>query len=232
MKKKYLIYIAIISILTIGIFVLSGCQKEESTTNEVENTTNSTSLRNQIMSGQSAETQNTVIGTGTSTKLEDLEKYNKEEDASYKTYTDSEGVSFMYPSNWLTVGTETEPAFMSPDGKGSTVNISKDTMSQDTTVVTDFDSYMGFQKLYLRQNMTMLSDINEKQVNLNGKKAYILNYIAETQEQSMEIKLNITQTAFLDEDNKVYILTLAVMDDYYKDYQQIFEKMTKSFIKE
>ena len=45
-------------------------------------------------------------------------------------------------------------------------------MSEETTVVTDFDAYMGFQKIYLMQQMTLLSDIQEKQVNLNGKIFY------------------------------------------------------------
>ncbi len=230
MKKKILIYIALICILTLGIFSLAGCQNNELSANNVENNTSGESLRDQIMGAQNNVTENTV-GT-TTTKLEDLEKYNKEEDSNYKTYKDSEGVSFMYPKDWISVGTEDEPAYMSPDGKGATVNVAEDVMSEDTTVVTDFDAYMGFQKLYLMQQMTMLTDIEEKQVNLNGKKAYILNYVAETEESSTTMQLNVTQVAFVDEGNKVYILTMATLDKYYDDFKATFEKMIKSFIRE
>ncbi len=232
MKKKYLLLIVIlVCVLIVAIFVLFGFQKKEETTNKVENSVNegnTVSLRNQIMNGGNTEIQNTTI----STKIEDLEKYNKENDENYTTYKDSSGLSFMYPSNWLSIGTEEEPVFMSSDGKGAIASATNDEMSEDTTVVTDFDSYMGFQKLYLRQNTVMLSDIEEKQVNLNGKKAYILNYVAERGEESAKMNLNVTQVAFVDQINKVYILTLFVVDDYYKDYEQIFNKMIKSFIRE
>lgn len=231
MNKKIVVYIALICILTIGVFILSGCQSNNEQVNDIQNAnTSGTSLRNQIMNAQNTVSDNTI--TSSSTNLNDLEKYNKEEDSNYKTYKNSEGLSFMYPKDWLSVGTDDEPTYMSADGKGATVNVAQDTMSEDTTVVTDFDAYMGFQKLYLMQQMTMLTDINEKQVNLNGKKAYILNYVAETEENSTKMQLNITQVAFLDEGNKVYILTMATMDKYYNDFQAIFEKMAKSFIKE
>lgn len=235
MNKKTILYIVLICILTIGIFTLSGCKNNEQDSNTTDNTVNNTtgeSLRNQIMNAQNNVGESGEATATTTTKLEDLEKYNKVEDSNYKTYKYSEGVSFMYPQNWISVGTEEEPAYMSPDGKGATVNIIKDVMSADTTGVTDFDSYIGFQKLYLMQQMTMLSDIAEKQVNLNGKKAYILNYVAETEESSTTMQLNVTQAAFVDEENNVYILTFAVINKYYDDFQDTFDKMIKSFIKE
>lgn len=217
MKNKLkLILLAII--LMIAVLLLTGCQNKD--TNENSNT----SLRNQIMS----DTQNQV--TTSSTKLEDLEKYNKEEDANYKTFKNTDGLSFMYPNDWISVGTEEEPAFMSTDGKGASVNIAVDTLKKDDNSITEFDSYIGFQKLYLVQQMTMLTDINQKIVNLNGKKAYILNYVTESEQNGTTIQLNVTQVAFEDNGN-VNILTLAVLNDYYKDLQSTFEKMTKSFMK-
>lgn len=232
MKKKISIYIALIGILTISIFILSGCQNTKQPVNNVENTTNTkgTSLRNQIMGvTQNYITDNTVTET---TNIEDLEKYNKEEDSNFKTYKDSEGVSFMYPKNWMSLGKDDSPAFMSTDGKGATVNLTKDKISEETTVVTDFDTYISFQKLYLMQQMTMLSDIQEKQINLNGKRAYILNYVTESEENEITMQLNVTQVAFVDEDNNVYILTMAVLDKYHNDIKPTFDKITKSFIKE
>lgn len=231
MKKKITIYIAIVCILTLGIFVLSGCQNNEQTENNVSNNKTGNSIRDQIMNAQNNIPTNTIGAT--QVKLEDLEKYTKEADDNYTTYKDAEGLSFIYPKNWLSVGNETEPAYMSTEGKGATLTISKDIMSEDTTVVTDFDAYMGYQKLYLMQNMTMLSDIKEKQVNLNGQRAYIINYVAETgEDETKAMQLNVTQVAFSTKGNKVYILTMIVVDKYYNDFKDTFEKITKSFILE
>lgn len=233
MNKKITIYIVIIGILTLGIFTLSGCQNNEIAENNVSNNASGNSIRDQIMNAQNSITTNTIGAT--TVKLEDLEKYNKEADDNYTIYKDSEGLSFMYPKNWLSVGTETEPAYMSTDGKGATLTVAKDVMSEDTTVVTDFDAYMGYQKLYLMQNMTMLSDIKEKQVNLNGKRAYIINYVAETgeeKENANTMQLNVTQVAFANKGNKVYILTMIVVDKYYNDFKDTFDKIIKSFILE
>ena len=230
MNKKVSIIIAVICVLVMAVMIVVVCQEEEQPVNNTKNTTNTVSIRDQIMATQNYLTQNTVITGENTTSLEDLEKYNKEEDVNYEICKDSEGVSFMYPKGWLALGTEESPAFMSTEGKGATVNIAKDTMSEDTTVVTDFDAYMAFQKIYLVQQMTMLSDIEEKQVNLNGKKAYILNYITESEENSTTLQLNVTQVAFVDDNNKVYILTMAVLNNYYDEFKATFEKMAKSFM--
>lgn len=234
MNKKTIIYIVLACVIIIGIVAIFMVQDIEKPVNNVTNTTNSTgvSLRNQIMGATQNYVANTNTITTNNTNVDDLEKYNKETDDSYETFKDAEGVSFMYPKGWVSLGTDETPAYMSPDGKGATVNISKDAMSEETTVVTDFDAYMGFQKIYLMQQMTLLSDIQEKQVNLNGKKAYILNYVAESEENSITLQLNVTQVAFVDEDNKIYILTLAVFDKYYEEMKTVFDKMIRSFMVE
>ena len=78
--------------------------------------------------------------------------------------------------------------------------------------------------------MTMLSDIDENIVNLNGRKAYILNYDTESEQDGKTIQLHVTQVAF--EDNgSVKILTMAVLKDSYSSVQTIFDKITKSFTK-
>lgn len=236
MKKSFRV-IAIAIILSVAVFILSGCQNTENSTNKAnENTStnNSTSLRDQIM-GQ-ANMVNTITNiqseaeSGANAKLEDLEKYNKEEDSTYKTYTAENGASFIYPSNWVSVGTKESPAFMAPDTKGASVNISEDTIDKSNNIVTDFDGYIAMQKLYLVQQMTMLTDIEQKVVNLNGRKAYILDYETETEQNGNTIQLHVIQTAFED-DGEVSILTLAVIRNYYNDLKPTFEKITKSFMK-
>ncbi len=218
MKKKtkiaIVVAIIVIAIVLVAVYFATNTKKENNsgTENNTNNTTNSTSTAT------------------ASTPLEELEKYNKIEDGTYTTYTTTDGVSFMYPSKWVKVGTDEAPAFMGADGKGASVNYATDTIGGDDTIVQDFDTYISFQKLYLVQKMTMLSDIDENIVNLNGRKAYILNYDTESEQDGKTIQLHVTQVAF--EDNgSVKILTMAVLKDSYSSVQTIFDKITKSFTK-
>ena len=218
MKKKtkiaIVVAIIVIAIVLVAVYFATNTNKENNsgTENNTNNTTNSTSTAT------------------ASTPLEELEKYNKIEDGTYTTYTTTDGVSFMYPSKWVKVGTDEAPAFMGADGKGASVNYATDTIGGDDTLVQDFDTYISFQKLYLVQKMTMLSDIDENIVNLNGRKAYILNYDTESEQDGKTIQLHVTQVAF--EDNgSVKILTMAVLKDSYSSVQTIFDKITKSFMK-
>lgn len=218
MKKKtkiaIVVAIIVIAIVLVAVYFATNTNKENNsgTENNTNNTTNSTSTAT------------------ASTPLEELEKYNKIEDGTYTTYTTTDGVSFMYPSKWVKVGTDEAPAFMGADGKGASVNYATDTIGGDDTIVQDFDTYISFQKLYLVQKMTMLSDIDENIVNLNGRKAYILNYDTESEQDGKTIQLHVTQVAF--EDNgSVKILTIAVLKDSYSSVQTIFDKITKSFTK-
>lgn len=218
MKKKtkiaIVVAIIVIAIVLVAVYFATNTNKENNsgTENNTNNSTNSTSTAT------------------ASTPLEELEKYNKIEDGTYTTYTTTDGVSFMYPSKWVKVGTDEAPAFMGADGKGASVNYATDTIGGNDTIVQDFDTYISFQKLYLVQKMTMLSDIDENIVNLNGRKAYILNYDTESEQDGKTIQLHVTQVAF--EDNgSVKILTMAVLKDSYSSAQTIFDKITKSFMK-
>ena len=218
--KKYLKIVIVAVILVFALLVLSGCQNTDNNVNN-ENSGSNTSLRDEIMGANNAVDYNTV-------NVEDLEEYTKTEDSNYTTYTASNGASFMYPSNWDSVGTEEEPAFMAPDAKGASVNIAEDIIKEEDNI--SFPEYIEFQKAYLNQQMTMVQDIDEKIVNLNGRKAYILNYVTESEQEGVKLQLNVTQVAF--EDNgSVNILTLAVLNDYYDDLKDTFDKMVKSFTK-
>ena len=218
--KKYLKIVIVAVILVFSLLVLSGCQNSDNNVNN-ENSGSNTSLRDEIMGANNAVDYNTV-------NVEDLEAYTKIEDSNYTTYTASNGASFMYPSNWDSVGTEEEPAFMAPDAKGASVNIAEDIIKEEDNI--SFPEYIEFQKAYLNQQMTMVQDIDEKIVNLNGRKAYILNYVTESEQEGVKLQLNVTQVAF--EDNgSVNILTLAVLNDYYDDLKDTFDKMVKSFTK-
>ena len=219
MKKKtriaILVAIIVIAIILVVVYFATSTKTENNTgtENDTTNTTNSTTR------------------TATAdTPLEQLEVYNKTEDSAYTTYTTTDGASFMYPSKWVKVGTDEAPAFMGADGKGASVNYATDTIGGEDSIVQDFDTYISFQKLYLVQKMTMLSDIDENIVNLNGRKAYILNYDTESEQDGKTIQLHVTQVAFED-DGSVKILTMAVLKDSYSSVQTIFDKITKSFMK-
>lgn len=218
MKKKtkiaIVVAIIVIAIVLVAVYFATNANKENNNGTE-NNTANDT---------------NTTRTATASTPLEELEKYNKIEDGTYTTYTTTDGVSFMYPSKWVKVGTDEAPAFMGADGKGASVNYATDTIGGEDSIVQDFDTYISFQKLYLVQKMTMFSDIDENIVNLNGRKAYILNYDTESEQDGKTIQLHVTQVAF--EDNgSVKILTMAVLKDSYSSVQTIFDKITKSFMK-
>ena len=214
-KKNIAIWAAVIIIAIIIVLVVVFFKGNENKNNNESTENNNTTVEKTVTA---------------STPLEELEKYNKVEDSTYTTYKATDGVSFMYPSKWVKVGTDEEPAFMGADGKGASVNYAADTIKKDDSIVQDFDTYISFQKLYLLQKMTMLSDISENIVNLNGRKAYILNYDTESEQDGKTIQLHVTQVAF--EDNgDVKILTMAVLKDSYNSVQTIFDKITKSFTK-
>lgn len=224
MKNKIKILVLII-MLTAVVFLLSGCQnKEENNIKSENNAENSVSIRDALIG------QTNIATNTTGTTIESLKEYNKESDDNYITYTLENGTSFMYPKTWVSVGTETEPAFMGTDGRGASVNIAHDSLDDGSSITADFDTYMEFQKIYLKQQMTLLTDITEKNINLNGKEAYVFNYVTETQQNETTIQLNVTQVAF-EQDGDIEILTLAVINDFYDDLQPTFEKMIKSFTK-
>ena len=72
-----------------------------------------------------------LILTGCTTEkadLSSLEQINdliNDEDANYTKYTHPTGVSFKYPSTWVTIGKEEQPMFLNADGTGSSVNLGR-----------------------------------------------------------------------------------------------------------
>ena len=199
MNKKIAIGVAVIAcILIVGIFVLLDKPEGEQPVNNISNTTGNTSIRNQIMAAQDYYANQNTVGATTTNNLENLEKYNKEEYSNFVTFKGEKGVSFIYPKSWTKLETEGQPVFT--DGKGAMVQIYYDKMSEETTGTTDFDGFMALEKIYLVKTTDLVSDVNEKVVNLNGRKAYILNYVTEVEESGVKIQLNATQVAFSDEE--------------------------------
>ena len=231
MSKKIAIGVAVIcGILIVGAGILLSKSTSQPVENSTTNTVGNTSIRNQIMATKDYyANQNTVSATNTA-NLENLEKYNKEEHSNFVAFKGEKGISFIYPKSWTKIETEKQPVFT--DGKGAMVQIYYDLMSEESTGTTDFDAFMALEKIYLVKTTDLISNVNEKIVNLNGRKAYILNYVTEVEESGVKIQLNATQVACADEENNVYILTMTALDQLYNEVKGDFDKIIKSFIKQ
>lgn len=157
--------------------------------------------------------------------LEGLAVYTAEDTPDWATCTEMEGVEFKYPSNYKSVGKSTMPMFMDPDVAGASINI----VSSDFPDVLTFEGYVDASIPGIKSEMEIKDDnIKVEYINLNGKKAAKLDYVATSQGQT----LAITQVLIKKED-KAYILTLGVLEaDKEANKAQInekYEKIVKSF---
>ena len=66
-------------------------------------------------------------------ELEDLPVYTEEETSDYTTFTEMAGVELKYPSNYVSIGKETQPMFMDPDVTGASFNLVTDTFPSALT---------------------------------------------------------------------------------------------------
>ena len=112
---------------------------------------------------------------------------------------------------------------MSSDGKGKSVNVSY----ADYPEAMSFEGFIEASKLGIKNQMTIIGDINHEMINLNGRKACRLDYVAQ---QSETVNVNIIQAVFVD-GGKVYILTVAANSDYYEEAKPELDTIIKSFTK-
>ncbi len=158
----------------------------------------------------------------TKDELEGLTAYVADEDMEGYTKCEAmEGVEFYYPSNYKSVGKETQPMFMDPDIAGASVNIVSETFPARFT----FEGYIEASIIGIKQQMTIKDDeVKTEYINLNGTKAAKLSYVATSQGQTM----TITQVAIVKE-SKVYILTIGGLEKDAESLQPKMDKMIKSF---
>lgn len=148
-----------------------------------------------------------------------LEVYNYEEDSNYTKYTGMEGIEFSYPSNYESIGTETQPTFTDPEILGASVNlISED--SQDLSL----ENYLRISKESVKKSITLKSDIIEEYINLNGVKAAKIEYTAEQENNDIKI-----EQAIIIKSGKAYILTVGCLPSDSEAMQEKTEKIIKSF---
>ena len=182
--------------LVVALLGLSGCQNNNNTTNNT---------------GENSD------------ELKGLTVYTAENKEGYTEYSGSIDAKFSYPTNWISVGKDEQPVFMSSDGKGKSVNVSY----ADYPEAMSFEGFIEASKLGIKNQMTIIGDINHEMINLNGRKACRLDYVAQ---QSETVNVNIIQAVFVD-GCKVYILTVAANSDYYEEAKPELDTIIKSFTK-
>lgn len=156
-------------------------------------------------------------------EVKELAVYTAENKEGYTEYSGVIDAKFSYPSSWESVGEETKPVFRSVDGKGNSVNLSY----ADYPEAMSFEGFIEASKLGIKNQMTIIGDINHEMINLNGRKACRLDYVAQ---QSETVNVNIIQAVFVD-GGKVYILTVAANSDYYEETKPELDTIIKSFTK-
>ncbi|MCI8481597.1 MAG: DUF1795 domain-containing protein [Clostridia bacterium] len=152
--------------------------------------------------------------------VEGLAVYTAEETPDYTTFDQMEGIELKYPSNYVSVGKESLPMFMDPDVLGATINI----VTSAFPSAMSFEGYVDASIPGLKQQMKIDGDIKKEYINLNGRKAARLDYVAVTEGKRM----NVTQI-LIKKDNKAYVLTLGALETDKETVSPKFEKIIKSF---
>lgn len=172
-----------------------------------------------------------IIGYGIWTKTdkqakgestEGLEVYNENVEATkdYATFNEFEGVTFKYPSNYKSVGKANNPIYADPEVGGASVNILKDKIPSSFS----FEGYIDASISGIKSQMTVKDEINKQYINLNGKKAAKLEYVAITPNGNVHILQVLIQ-----KNGEAYALTLGSLD---KDAEKVatkFDNIIRSF---
>ena len=148
--------------------------------------------------------------------VEGLAVYTEEETPDYTTCTEVSGIE----SNYTSVGKDGIPMFMDPDVLGATINL----VNSPFPSALSFEGYVDASIPGIKQQMTLEGEIKKEYINLNGRKAARLDYVAITQGQ----KMNVTQI-LIKKDNKAYVLTLGALAKDNETISPKFEKIIKSF---
>ena len=167
-----------------------------------------------------------LLLTGCATEevdLSSLEQVNdliEDENTDFAKYTHTTGVSFKYPSTWVSVGNEEQPMFLNSDGTGSSVNL----VTEKLPSGIDFERYINISKVNIKAQMDVSGEIEQEEIALNGAVAYKLSYEAETEGVSLklvQIAINVADT--------VHILTVGSRAEDYAAISDVLENIISSF---
>lgn len=153
--------------------------------------------------------------------LAGLPVVNAEENEGFTTYTDKSGVSFAHPDNWISIGGDMV-MFLSPDGSGTSVNMT----SENVTSAISFSGYIEAAKVKVKAEMNVDGEIAQTEINLNGRKAYKLEYAASSQGVSMKV----IQVVIRDGET-MYILTVGSTTEGFEQQRATLDKIVASFKK-
>lgn len=165
-------------------------------------------------------TSNLVNNDEKENSLEGLAVYTEEETTDYKVFDKFEGVTFKYPSNYLSVGKDNNPIYMDPEVQGASVNILESTIPS----VFSFEGYVDASIPGIKQQMDIAGEIKTEYINLNGRKAAKLDYVA----KSTTGNIKVTQV-LIEKEEKAFILTLGSLEKDAEKVQSTFDKIIKSF---
>ena len=168
-----------------------------------------------------------LLLTGCMDKEENIPVVNSEitaETEGYTTYTyGDDNIQFSYPDTWVSVGTDDTPLFLDNNGTGTSAGI----VIEEIPSSISFDGYIEAAKIQVKSQLTVEGDINQEKINLNGREAYQLSYVAKSDEDNT---VSILQT-IIKEDNTVYALTVGTLQDNYEDLKETIETISASLRK-
>lgn len=166
----------------------------------------------------------TLTGCGNTNEndnLEGLAVYTMDEDMTgYTKCTDVEGIEFYYPSNYTVKKQSGQTAYMDPEILGANVNVASDNFPSSYS----FENYVDASIVGIKAQMQISGDINKEYINLNGRKAVKLEYVATQSGYTMKC----TQVLVV-KDKKAYALTVVSLEKDAEALQPKLDKMIKSF---
>lgn len=147
-------------------------------------------------------TGDTANNAENSVSLESLPAYTYTQTEGFTDFTTNNNVAFVYPSDWISVGQEEQPMFVSSDGNGSSITYTYETVPD----YISFDGYIEMAKVQVENSVTVNGEIKTEKINLNGKEGCLLSYTSTTEEG--EIELNIYQAVFMD-NGTAHVITVG-----------------------
>lgn len=169
-------------------------------------------------------------------ELEGLEIYKDSKEKDYSHYSGIIDVKLSYPSNWV-IGNDDEkqPIYVATDG--SRAMFSLESYKTELSIEELEDKI----KDDLKNDVTTIGDVPSKFINLNGRKACLVEYVIEVDEatefsekgevlSTTPTKFKFTQVAFKEKD-QVYSLTISAPEEGYKKVEYKINTIIKSFSK-
>ena len=145
-----------------------------------------------------------------------------EGNADYSRYTSTEGVSFAYPTEWVSVGTETEPMFMDPNGTGSSVNY----LTESVSSALAFSTYVNSAIVNLKAEVDITGEIEKTEINLNGSQAFKLVYNMNEQGYDLFVTQIIIKVG-----DSVHMVTVGGLAESETELSEIYENIASSLKK-